>query len=76
MKTIALISLAALAPAMIGPLPAPANASASAIVVALCGAGTVSIPVGPEGVPGPTQGPCCAKGCRSGASRKRIDRAQ
>lgn len=61
MKTIALISLAALAPAMIGPLPAPANPSASAIVVALCSAGTVSIPVGPRASRGRRKAPVARK---------------
>jgi len=68
MKPLALMALAALAPAMIGPLPARAGS----IVVALCGGGTTSVPIAPQGAPGP----CCAKGCRNGASRKRIDRTQ
>jgi len=71
-RQLALFAALALLPAMIGPL----EAEARALVAPLCGGGAVSIPVAPDGPPGPVQGPCCAKGCHTGSSRKRLDRTQ
>jgi len=67
-----ILSGLALLPAMFGPLPAQAKQ----LAVSLCGGGTLDIPLG--GGNGPTKGttPCCAKGCHSGQSRKRLDRSQ
>ncbi|MCT2398607.1 hypothetical protein [Novosphingobium mangrovi (ex Huang et al. 2023)] len=72
-RELVLLSGLTLLPAMIGPL----EAEAGGFVVPLCGGGVVTVPGGPsEGPPGPPQGPCCAKGCQSGSSRKRLDRSQ
>ena len=72
-RRLALLGTLALLPAMIGPL----EAEARMLVAPLCDGGVVSIPVGQgDAPPGPPQGPCCAKGCHAGASRKRLDRSQ
>lgn len=72
-RSVSLLALVALVPAMTGPVAAVEWRREAAL--ALCGGGAVSIPLG--GMPGPAEGnaPCCAKGCRSGQSRKRSDRA-
>jgi hypothetical protein len=69
----ALFAAAALLPAMTGPIGGAQQAS---LQVLLCGGGAMSIPI--EGSPAPQDGsaPCCAKGCHSSSSRKRLDRAQ
>lgn len=69
----ALVALLTLVPAMAGPLPA---AGAARIAAALCGGGTVSIPLSAPQLPGGPESPCCAKGCHSGQSRKRLDGSQ
>lgn len=72
-RELALLGTLALLPAMIGPL----EAEARDIVAPLCGGGVMNVPVGSsDQPPGPPQGPCCAKGCHSGSSRKRLDRSQ
>ncbi|MCJ2180463.1 hypothetical protein [Novosphingobium album (ex Hu et al. 2023)] len=72
-RELALLGTLALLPAMIGPL----EAEARSIIAPLCGGGAVTIPAGPTDAPsGPVQGPCCAKGCHTGSSRKRLDRSQ
>ena len=51
-------------------------AQGQAMTVQLCEGGSLSLPANG---PAPGQGssaPCCAKGCHSGPSRKRLDRAQ
>lgn len=65
-------AIAALIPAMIGPLP---PAEGEALVVALCGGGTISIPLGgDEPIPAP---PCNFKACHGGDNcRKKFDRSQ
>lgn len=71
MKSRAMLALVALLPAALFVPPA----GAATIGMALCtGDGqvhTVRVPVGPEQPPGNEQGPCCAKGCHAGSSRKR-----
>ena len=72
-RELALLGGLTLLPAMIGPL----EAEARGLIVPLCGGGVLTSPGGPaDGPPGPPQGPCCAKGCHSGSSRKRLDRSQ
>lgn len=66
-RQLALFCTLALLPAMIGPL----EAEARVLAAPLCNGGTVTIPAAPAGPPGPQQGPCCAKGCHAGSSRKR-----
>ncbi len=64
--------LLAMIPAMVGPLPLAARS----IVVPLCSGGVTTIPLDPPAAPGTGTTPCCAKGCHTGSSRKRLDRAQ
>lgn len=65
----ALFALAALVPAMIGPLPQ----SERSITLGLCNGGAVSIPLPARK---DTPAPCAQKGCHAGCSRKRFDPAQ
>ena len=65
--------LIALVSAMSGSLVA---AGQGAVSLALCGGSAVTVPAGPPEIPGSANTPCCAKGCQSGSSRKRLDRAQ
>lgn len=72
-RSLVLLGGLALLPAMIGPL----EAEARNLIAPLCSGGTTIIPASSgDGPPGPPQGPCCAKGCHSGSSRKRLDRSQ
>lgn len=66
-----LLALVALVPAMTGPIAAQQGAA----IVALCGGGSISIPLGGAPAPGDGNAPCCAKGCHSGQSRKRLGHA-
>lgn len=64
-----LLAAISLVPAMTGPLGvAPAREA----MIALCGGGAISIPLDDAPAPGEGNGPCCAKGCHSGQSRKRV----
>ena len=70
-----LFAAAALVPAMTAPSEGtPQLTAAGALVVALCNGGSMMLPLG-SGVPDPAPC-CCAKGCRGGSKRKRIDRKQ
>lgn len=69
---LSLFAALALLPAMVGPLPA----AAQSLTVALCNGGSLTIPAGGSAPLGGSQGPCCAKGCHSGQSRKRLDKSQ
>ena len=73
MTAATLLAAIALLPAMTGPL---GGAEQRSLDVSLCAGGTVSLPL--EESPAPRDGtaPCCAKGCHSSSSRKRLDRAQ
>lgn len=67
-RALPLLAMAALIPAIIGPLPARAG---TVLVMKLCNGGTVKVPLDNGQSPGgPPQGPCCAKGCHSGDRRK------
>ena len=57
--------LAALAPVMLGPLPAEQQA----ITAKLCNGGTITIPVGEEAPA--DEGNCHPKGCHAGNCRER-----
>lgn len=70
---IALFAITALFPAMTGPFPAD---RARVMTVMLCGGGSAAVPLGSGAPAGDGSAPCCAKGCHSSCSRKRIDRAQ
>jgi hypothetical protein len=70
-----LFAAVALVPAMTSPSEgAPQGSAVSALVVALCSGGSIAVPLG-SGAP-PASTPCCAKGCRGGDKRRRIDRKQ
>lgn len=67
-------ALAALVPAMTGPVAAETGGE---MTIRLCNGGMVSIPLDDApSAPGESNTPCCAKGCHSGQSRKKLDRAQ
>ena len=67
-----LLTVFALVPVMIGPLPAEEHT----LTVTLCGSGEV-IEIG-LGSPAPDdgKGDCHQSGCHAGCSRKKIDRGQ
>lgn len=67
-----LFSLLAMVPAMVGPL----QAGARSVAVALCSGATANVPISAPVLPGSDPALCCAKGCHTGSSRKRLDRAQ
>ena len=73
MTASALFAAIALLPAMAGPF---ANAERQSLQVSLCAGGAISIPLEESPVPQDGTAPCCAKGCHSSSSRKRLDRAQ
>lgn len=72
MRMIMLFGIVAMVPAALNTSPAMAH---GVLAAALCTgdgiARTVSVPVGPAGVPGSDQPGCCTKGCHSGGTRKR-----
>jgi hypothetical protein len=71
-----LFAAAALLPAMTSPSEgAPQFAGSAALIVALCSGGSMAVPLGGD-APQPVTSCCCAKGCRGGKKRKRIDRKQ
>lgn len=63
------LGLAALVPAMLGPLPAPAHGPA-ALTAQLCNGGTITIPLAPGKAPAEDRG-CHPKGCHAGSCRER-----
>ncbi len=69
MNNMLTVSLLALLPLAIGTQPS----SQSSITAALCGGGTVEIPIKRNQQPEP---PCVAKGCHAGSCRKKFDLAQ
>jgi len=71
-KTLTVFCAAALLPAMAGPL----DATPERLTMVLCSGGSLTIELPGRVPPPPGSGPCCAKGCQSGSSRKRFDRAQ
>lgn len=64
-------ALVALIPAILG----PPHDGGGALTLALCGGGSLAVEMPGDPAPQPDGQPC-AKGCHSGCSRKRIDRAQ
>lgn len=68
-----MLAAVSLLPAMTGPAGTERGREA---VIALCGGGAVSIPLNRAPAPDEGNGPCCVKGCHSGQSRKKVDRAQ
>lgn len=65
MTPILSFAIAALAPVMIGPLPASPGRT---LTMHLCGGGTITIPLG-DGTPAQDSG-CHPKGCHAGACRE------
>lgn len=63
----------ALVPAMLG---GAAPEHESSLMLALCGGGVLTIQIPGKEPPPPGSGECPQKGCHSGCTRKRIDRAQ
>ena len=66
-----MLAAASLVPAMTGPVTADLQ---SRIMISLCSG--ASVPLELPAVPGKNGTACCQKGCHSGSSRKRLDRAQ
>lgn len=64
-------ALAALLPAMVGPLPV--EQARNSLIIALCGGGEIELALeGEEGSAPPlATTPCCAKGCRSSSEKRR-----
>ena len=69
-RAVALLAAITLFPAMAGPL----SAAQAHVMIPLCGSGASGggVPAVPEAPPG--SGPCCAKGCHGGSTRKRAAR--
>ncbi len=65
------LALAALVPAMLGPLPAPAGPDA--LTAHLCGGRTISIPLSRREAPS-APADCHPKGCHAGTCRERDER--
>ena len=70
----ALFALAALVPAVLGPLPAPGTS----VTALLCGADGVTraVTIDIPREPADEDDPCRTKGCHAGNCRKRFDPAQ
>jgi len=66
-------ALLALVPAM---TLNPVATQARAMEVPLCSGGVLSVPLSGQNAPGGGDAPCCAKGCHTGSSRKRLDKSQ
>ncbi len=75
-RRVVLVAATALIPAVAMPQSGFAKAGSNGLIVALCGGGTVTVPLDGPAAPGNGSSPCCAKGCHSGSSRKRLDRTQ
>jgi hypothetical protein len=71
-----LAGIAALLPAMVGPLPQ--DQGHPSLMLALCGGGTMQVALRDrDGAPLPVAPtPCCAKGCHTGERKKLLDRGQ
>ena len=68
----AFFAAAALLPAMTGP---PASSGpAGPLAVALCQGGSMTLGFGGGPDRAPATAPCCAKGCHSRSTRRRIER--
>ena len=72
MKPAAIFGILALLPAAQNTTPAMAHGRLAAPLCMGDGiARTVSVPLGPSGLPGSEPPGCCTKGCHSGGARKR-----
>ena len=70
------IGIAALLPAMTGPVSLSDSDTGAALHLALCAGGSIIIPLDPKGVPLAPNTVCCAKGCQRRSGRKIIDPEQ
>ena len=65
-----IFAAAALVPAMTG-VPGQTGAErVRALTLALCGGGSMILPLGENGLPASGTTPCCAKGCHAGGRRR------
>lgn len=71
----AAFAVAALFPAIVGPLPLAGPAPLT-LEMALCNGGTVRLPVERHGPAVPATTPCCAKGCQSRRRGQGFDAGQ
>jgi hypothetical protein len=71
-----LFAAAALIPAITSPAEGAPRSPMGMLVAALCNGGSIAMPLGPGSAPPATAPCCCAKGCRTGARRKRFDPKQ
>ena len=69
------LALAALLPAIVGPLPLGAPAPL-VLDMALCNGGTLRLPIERNEPAVPPTTPCCAKGCHSRKRGKAFDAGQ
>lgn len=70
------IGLAALVPAMAGPISLPDQGGPSELIVALCQGGTFAIPLDEGERPAMPATICCAKGCQRRDKRAPLDPEQ
>ena len=70
-----LFAMIAMVPAITN-APVPRAGEAGQIVLALCQGGHIAIDTGSEAPVPQGVSPCCAKGCRTGKRRAKIDRTQ
>ncbi|QZH76329.1 MAG: hypothetical protein JY451_07270 [Erythrobacter sp.] len=69
------LAIAALFPAIVGPLPL-AGPAPLMLEMAMCNGGMLSIPIERNGPAVPATTPCCAKGCQSRKRGKAFDAGQ
>lgn len=71
-----IVGLAALVPAMAGPLALSGDGRAGQLDIVLCHGGTIAIPLERGGPPAIAPSVCCAKGCRRRDKRHALDPEQ
>tara|TARA_B100001057_G_scaffold429802_1_gene456131 strand:- start:365 stop:598 length:234 start_codon:yes stop_codon:yes gene_type:complete len=71
-----IIGIAALVPAMAGPISAPVRGDPARLTLALCQGGKMAIPMEQGGLPDMQATICCAKGCHRGKKRTCVDPEQ
>ena len=75
MKLTLLFGIFALVPAALNTTPASARGALSAPLCTGDGvARTITVPLGPSGLPNSDPPGCCVKGCHSGGARKRANK--
>lgn len=71
-----IIGIAALVPAMAGPISAPGPGDPASLTLALCLGGKMAIPMEQGGQPDMLATICCAKGCHRKKKRTCVDPEQ